>query len=181
MEWPLHVELSDGSTGVLYPMHRRDVWRAAAGLARLSREDVNLGVEHVNVGRAADRYMRTLNRPGYLYVLAEVEGQFAGLASARPGRFGRKDRHVATLSLWVLPWAQGRRLGYWMMRALLRWCQESGYEKAELEVFASNVRARRLYEQLGFQVEVRQRRAIKLPGGRYTDNLIMGRFLRPPE
>jgi len=177
MNWPVRVQLADGSVALLRPMRRRDVWRAAATLARLAREDVHVGVEHVNIGRVADRYLLTLNRDGYLYLVAEVESHFAGLASACPGRFGRKDRHVASLSLWISSWAQGRRLGYWMMTTLLAWCREAGYEKAELEVFASNTRARHLYEHLGFAVEVRQRRAIKLPDGRYTDALIMGRLL----
>lgn len=177
MNWPVQVQLADGTTALLRPMRRRDVWRVAAGLARMARDDVHIGLESTNIGWLADRYFLTLNRDGYLYLVAEVEGDFAGLASARPGPFGRKDRHVATLSLWILPWAQGRHLGYWMMRVLLDWCREAGYEKAQLEVFASNARAFRLYEQLGFKVEVRQKRAIRLPDGQYTDNLIMGRML----
>lgn len=177
MNWPIRVELDGDTTLTLRPLRRRDVWKTAAALARIAEEgDTYVGAEHVNIGQTADRYLITMRKARYLYLVAKIDGQFAGLASARPGDFGKKDRHVATLSIWLLPWARGRRAGTTLMTTLLRWCEEVGYEKAELGVFSSNEPALRLYQRLGFNVEVRQRRAIKLPDGTYADNLIMGRF-----
>lgn len=177
MNWPIREVLDDGTTLTLRPLHRRDVWKTAAALARIAEDgDSYVGTEHVNIGHTADRYLITMRKARYLYLVANIDGQFAGLASARPGDFGKKDRHVATLSIWLLPWARGRGAGTTMMTTLLDWCEEVGYKKAELGVFSTNEPALRLYQRLGFNVEVRQRNAIKLPNGDYADNLIMGRF-----
>lgn len=185
MNWPVQVTLRDQSengrrdaaTLRMRPLHRRDVWKAAGALARIAEEGVYVGAENVNVGQTADRYLVTMKKHRYLYLVAEIDDDFAGLGSARPGPFGHKDEHVATLSIWLLPWARGRGAGTYVMRTLLDWCREVGYEKAELGVFSNNQPALRLYRRLGFEVEVRQRRAIKLPTGEYVDNLIMGTFL----
>ena len=49
-------------------------------------------------------------------------------------------------------------------------------EKLELQVYASNVAARRLYERFGFVVEGTRVRARKLDG-KYDDVILMGLFL----
>lgn len=178
MDWPVVIPLNENTTLALRPLKRRDVWKAAAALARIAEEEErSVGAEAVNIGRTADQYLLSLSEKRHLYLVALLDGEFAGLTSARPGQFGEKDRHVATLSLWLLPWARGRGVGTHMTQTMLVWCREAGYEKVELEVFSTNTPALRLYRRFGFVVEVRQRRAIKFAEGEYVDNLIMGTFL----
>ena len=60
--------------------------------------------------------------------------------------------------------------------ATLQGAREKGLERVELEVFASNRPAIRLYESLGFVVEGIKRRGRKLDGA-YDDVLEMTLFL----
>jgi len=62
------------------------------------------------------------------------------------------------------------------LRAALNHAGNIGLERVELEVFASNHAAIRLYENLGFEVEGTLRRACKLDGN-YDDLLRMAVFL----
>jgi hypothetical protein len=64
---------------------------------------------------------------------------------------------------------------------VLGWCDIArlplaGFERIELDVFASNVRARALYEQVGFVEEGVRRRACQLDG-QYDDDVIMALLL----
>ncbi len=177
IDWPIQTHTKDGAPVVLRPMKRRDVWRAASGLGYVSRQSFHIGVEDVSIGQVANEFMVSLKLPRYLYLVTEVEDDFAGLATARPGRFGEKDFHVATLSIWLLPFARNRGVGREMMKTLIEWCRVVGYEKAELEVFANNAPAVHLYRSLGFEIEAIQRRAVRTPRGTYTHNIFMGLFL----
>src|SRR5881392_4171701 len=51
-----------------------------------------------------------------------------------------------------------------------------GFEKAELAVFATNARARRLYESLGFVEEGVRRSHVRIRGA-YVDEVLMGIWL----
>jgi RimJ/RimL family protein N-acetyltransferase len=81
-------------------------------------------------------------------------------------------QHVGKLGMGLLPEFRGRGLGEALARAAIDRAWEAGLERVELEVFASNARARRLYERMGFVVEGVKRRARKLDG-EYDDNVLM--------
>jgi RimJ/RimL family protein N-acetyltransferase len=58
----------------------------------------------------------------------------------------------------------------------LELARERGMERVELHVFAENVRARRLYESLGFVVEGTCPRRDKVDG-QYRDDIMMALVL----
>ena len=59
----------------------------------------------------------------------------------------------------------------------IAWAQQSGIvTRIELYVYARNQAAIHLYEQFGFEIEGRRRRAI-YQDGTYVDDLIMARLL----
>jgi RimJ/RimL family protein N-acetyltransferase len=84
--------------------------------------------------------------------------------------------HCGHLGMGLLPHARGRGLGRWLADETIRAARDSGMERIELEVFASNHRAIALYERLGFVVEGMKRRARKLDG-EYDDNVLMALLL----
>lgn len=92
-------------------------------------------------------------------------------------------RHVALMSVEVHPSAQGLGVGRRLFERALAWAtltrshDQPRVERLELYVRADNVRARRLYESLGFEVEGVRRRFVRLGDGRYIDDLVMGRLL----
>ncbi|HUQ83076.1 MAG TPA: GNAT family N-acetyltransferase [Gemmatimonadaceae bacterium] len=81
-------------------------------------------------------------------------------------------RHSGRLGMGLLPEYHGRGLGRRLAEASIDAARANGVERVELEVFASNTRAIRLYERLGFAHEGVRRRARKIDGA-YDDNVMM--------
>jgi ribosomal protein S18 acetylase RimI-like enzyme len=86
--------------------------------------------------------------------------------------------HGWRLGMGLLPGFRGRGVGARLARAAMGAAIDRGAERIELEVFASNMRAIRLYQQLGFVHEGVRRRARKLHGA-YDDNVLMGYVVEP--
>jgi len=84
--------------------------------------------------------------------------------------------HCGRLGMGVRADWRGRGIGRRLIMATLQGAREKGLERVELEVFASNRPAIRLYESLGFVVEGIKRRGRKLDGA-YDDVLEMTLFL----
>ena len=72
----------------------------------------------------------------------------------------------------LLPHVQGRGLGRRLAEVTVDAARARGVERVELEVFASNTRAIRLYERLGFVHEGVRCRARYIDGA-YDDNVMM--------
>ena len=84
--------------------------------------------------------------------------------------------HVGRLGMGLLPDARGKGLGRRLILAAIDSARERGFERVELDVFASNTRAKALYERVGFVEEGVRRRARKLDG-QYDDDVIMAMLL----
>jgi RimJ/RimL family protein N-acetyltransferase len=85
-------------------------------------------------------------------------------------------RHTAELGIGLSAKVRGHGLGSRLLRGIIALSRRCGIEKLELQVYASNVAARRLYRKFGFKVEGRRIRARKLDG-RYDDVVLMALFL----
>jgi ribosomal protein S18 acetylase RimI-like enzyme len=77
----------------------------------------------------------------------------------RPG-----STHRGELGMGVHPDYRSQGIGSALLTAALESARRIGLEQVELDVFASNAQAIRLYERFGFEVEGRKRRARKLDG-----------------
>ena len=71
------------------------------------------------------------------------------------------------------PAVRERGYGRLLLTSILNQAFDSGFQRIELEVFASNARAIRLYDRLGFVVEGRRRQLIKIDDRR-DDLILMG-------
>ena len=80
--------------------------------------------------------------------------------------------HTGALGMGVHRDYRGRGLGSRLLEATLARAREFGLERVELEVYASNLPAIRLYERWGFEREGVKRRARKL-AGEYDDLVLM--------
>jgi RimJ/RimL family protein N-acetyltransferase len=98
-----------------------------------------------------------------------VIGMLDFSSSARP-----QQRHVGAFGMSVAHAARGRGVGTRLVRALIAFAAAHGYRRIELEVFATNTSAIRLYEREGFAHEGRRRGAVMV-GGEAVDLLMMGR------
>jgi RimJ/RimL family protein N-acetyltransferase len=84
--------------------------------------------------------------------------------------------HAARLGMGVRCEWRRRGIGRRMLDACLSLAREAGIEKVELEVFADNAAAVRLYQSCGFSEEGLKRRGRKVEG-RYQDVLLMALWL----
>lgn len=112
------------------------------------------------------------------YAVAERDGAVVGYGQIE--RFGpARVRHVASLFLGVHPAHQGQGIGRAIMRYLLDWARrvEPPIVRVELSVQVDNLRARKLYESLGFEAEGIRRRLVRTEDGREHDDCFMALLL----
>lgn len=122
-----------------------------------------------------ERRLAAVEKDKIAAVVAEVEGKLVGQVEAAPKR-GR-SRHVGGLGISI---SQGYRdigIGTELMKEAESQARRLGIEIITLEVFASNSRARHLYEKLGYRVVGCVPNAI-LKDGVYIDNIIMAKELQ---
>ena len=111
-----------------------------------------------------------------VFLVAEAGGEVVGVLNCRGGK-RRATRHAATLGVAVRRDWRGRGVGTALLRRAVEWARATGVvTRLELEVYAANDRAVRLYERLGFVREGVKRRAV-LHDGRYEDELVMALLL----
>lgn len=85
---------------------------------------------------------------------------------------GESRAHVGILGIGLLPEFRGLGVGAALTRAAIDRAWEKGLTRLELTVRADNIRAKRLYDRLGFQVEGVNRRAFCV-NGQYFDSFSM--------
>jgi ribosomal protein S18 acetylase RimI-like enzyme len=115
-------------------------------------------------------------RDDALVLVAVADGRIVGYASVHRVK-PTFARHVGVFSTEVHPEFQRRGIGRALMRGSLQWAQARGIERFELYTRADNERARALYESEGFTEESKRMRFIRLPDGRYVDDIVYVRFL----
>lgn len=108
---------------------------------------------------------------GAHFVAVDPQGEVVGWCDVV--RFTLEGfRHSGRLGMGLVPRARSRGIGRRLAEAAIAAAQARGVERIELEVFAQNTPAIRLYERLGFMHEGVKRRARKLDGV-YKDMLVM--------
>lgn len=107
--------------------------------------------------------------------IAVEDGSVVGWCDITPKK-GEGFTHCGTLGMGVLPDYRGKRIGTRLMEDALLAAKKLGFERIELEVYASNVPAIRLYEKRGFICEGVKRKARKLDGV-FDDIMVMALFL----
>ena len=121
-----------------------------------------------------------LEKPGHLALVAEVDGALVGFLHFAVSHRQRLAHHGA-LGISVKKSHWGRGIGKALMETLLAWAtDEPGVEKVCLAVVATNERAVRLYQNLGFMEEGRRIKEVKFGPGRYEDDLLMYRWVKSP-
>jgi len=107
-------------------------------------------------------------------VVGEMDGKAVGLVTIGGGRYvgvASEASHVGILGILVDRRYRGRGIGEAILVRALELAQRR-FEIVRLVVFSVNVRAKQLYERLGFRVNGRLEREVKR-GGRYLDEEMM--------
>lgn len=179
---PQTATMKDGRAAILRPAREHEAQELLDMVNEVGAEGIYIGTEKLLLDVDEERsFIRDATRdPRKLLMVVEVAGQVVGIGSIFGGTFGAKDRHVGTLGMLVAKAYREVGLGAAMMRYLLNWAQDIGFEKVELEVFSTNTRAINLYRKFGFVEEGRRQRAFWLRD-RYADGVLMGLSLAPED
>ena len=118
-----------------------------------------------------------IKQPGYLFIVAEVDGRIAGSADLYNGK-RKRIQHVGTVGITVIKDFRRLGLGEVLMETLLNWASDNPLiEKIALEVFDINKPAIGLYNKSGFIEEGRKVKEIKLGQDSYADSILMYKFI----
>jgi RimJ/RimL family protein N-acetyltransferase len=122
--------------------------------------------------------LASLNNPGYLDLVADAGGKIVGFLEFENGH-RRRTQHSGMFSIFVRKGWREQGIGTALIGALLEWATDSPIiEKVTLAVFSTNVRAFAVYQKMGFHVEGRCPRDMKV-GDEYIDSILMYRFVKP--
>jgi len=175
--FPIDATTHDGRPLLLRRAGAGDAEALIAAVDAVAREGAYFLRGHFAQPIEEEReFLARAEEQGRLVLLAEVEGRLAGWVTV--SRF-RQDfrRHCVELGIGVQAAWRGVGVGRALMEAAIAWAAAKGFERVELGVRASNDRARRLYERLGFVQEGVARRAVKDDRGHYDDSISMALFL----
>ena len=148
----------------------RDVAAVPDGIARTPGEVNDAYVSGFMHRAAADGIELVFEQDGQ--IIGEIHASRVGIACLA---------HLLTdLTIAIAPQAQGQGVGRRLFRALLDEVTDNMPHITRIELFArvSNVRARALYESLGFVEEGRLRARVNNAKGEAETDTIMG-WLRP--
>lgn len=149
---------------MLHKVHRE------TGFLLRTPEEFNITLEQ------EENLIREKNKdPDYLFLVGEVDERIVTSMGAQRGT-RNKLKHTALFGISVLKDYWGLGIGRAMIEELFNWAKMKGIEKINLEVFEGNVRAQNLYRSLGFKVEGRRQKQIKIDGD-YQDLILMTRFM----
>lgn len=139
--------------------------------------ETTLGLPSERVQHSIDGFQR-FGPDDHIFVAVLEDGTVIGSAGLQVCTNPRM-RHVGTLGMLVHTEFQNQGIGTALMKTVLEladnWLM---LRRVELEVYADNQRAVRLYEKFGFETEGRKREA-SVKNGAYVDLLVMARLRTP--
>lgn len=118
-----------------------------------------------------------MSAPGTHCLVAEVDGNVAGMAAVRPNRTGR-GHHVANASFIVGKAYRGRGISRMLGDAALKLAKREGYTAMQFNfVVSTNSIAVKLWESLGFKIIGTMPKGYQHAKHGLVDVYIMHRFL----
>jgi len=117
------------------------------------------------------RYVRDCIERKSPHFVAIADGRVVGWCDITP--MPRETQaHGGVLGMGIVDGYRGKRIGLALMQAALARARETGFIRVELTVREDNLRAKGLYEKVGFVTEGVKRKAA-LHDGRYYDLVLM--------
>jgi len=124
------------------------------------------------------KYIKAQNNDGNILLVAEINKRIVGLGGLQKGSKQRIS-HIASFHISVHKRYRRNGIATALLEAAIQQAQkESLIEKIELEVFANNTGAIKLYKKMGFIEEGRKIREIKIGAGSYVDSVLMYKFIK---
>jgi RimJ/RimL family protein N-acetyltransferase len=148
-----------------------------ACLGQVAAERKFIGFVEAPPLESSEKWMRSVLETGYPFLVVIEGAHVVGWCDVG-GREREGFRHTAELGMGLAAHVRGTGLGTALLERAIDLSRRLPIEKLELQVYASNHRARKLYERFGFEVEGVRVRARKLDEA-YDDVILMAQFLTP--
>lgn len=171
--------MTGGDDVVVRPIELTDIEGFRSVLDAVCRERKYLGALTAPSIERVTEFVSGNVEKGWPQFVAVHDGAIVGWCDATPGSDDTGTSHVGGLGMGLLPGFRGQGVGQRLMEATINRSRELGLQKIELWVFASNLRATRLYQKLGFEVEGVKKRGRYLDG-EYDDVVLMALHLVDP-
>ena len=170
--------MADDATAVaVRPIEHRDIPGFHAAVAAVVAERLWLArVTPFPLEQTAQFVTRTIER-GHPQFVADDGGRVVGWCDVVPSP-REVSPHVGVLGMGVRAGWRGRGIGRRLIGAALDAAQ-ARFEQVDLDVYAGNAAAHRLYRAAGFVEQGRKRGGRKLDGA-YDDIILMTRFFKEP-
>lgn len=170
------VRLKDGRRVLVRPARTGDEEALLGNINLVCAEDVYLMMDEVPWDLDREReWLSKFDGTNNVLFVAQHGHEIVGQADCHRGAYP-KTAHAGTIGIAVRDGWREIGLGRVLMERILAWMREGGFEKACLSVFATNARAQRLYEALGFRVEGTRKGQVKIRGDS-VDEIEMGLWL----
>lgn len=152
-----------------------DTYKTACGESRnLSRDisEFNITIEK------EEMFIKSIDKsPRHIMLMAFVDGEHAGNADIAQKSELSRDRHRCTLGIALVNKFTGLGIGTILITELIEIAKSLGYEQMELIVVSHNIKAKKLYERLGFNQVGIIPHGQKYSDGSYADLIHMVKFL----
>jgi len=89
------------------------------------------------------------------WIAETADHELLGYVILGEGGFITPEAQGFIYDVWVAPDRRGKGVGKFLVEWASDWARQRGYRKIKLEVSETNVRARHVYESLGFRAERR--------------------------
>ncbi len=93
--------------------------------------------------------------------IATDEKVIVGFLGGTGGKMNR-NRHSIHFAMGVLASHQRKGIGSQLLHAFIDWSASNHFHRIELTVIATNIKAKALYEKMGFQTEGLKRHSLKV-------------------
>lgn len=150
------------SIAPLAESHFAQLWSVAD---RVARERRFLAMLQAPPPEQAYAFYRSVLDEGQCHVALDV-GNVVGWCDILPS-FGESRKHVGTLGIGLLPEVRSLGVGTRLLNAAVTTAWARGLSRIELTVREDNLRAKALYERLGFEHEGVNRRSMLVDGAHY--------------
>ncbi|MCI4371322.1 MAG: GNAT family N-acetyltransferase [Thermoplasmata archaeon] len=169
------VSLRDGRSVTVRPGRQSDAESLLRNVNLVGAEEVYIMMDGEADAESERRWLAEFDGDRNALFVAEADGEVVGSADGHGGSYP-KNRHVCDIGIAIRDGWREVGLGRILMTRVIEWMRSRKFEKGELKVFATNLRARRLYESLGFREEGVFRRHIRIRGA-YVDEIAMGLWI----
>ena len=143
-----------------------------AAVTSVCKEEKYLASTHGFSSKETKSFVEKIISNNYSQFFAIENNQVVGWCDIIP-KEQELHRHVGVLGMGIISGFRNKGIGTELMSQTIAHARMNGIERIELEVYASNLIAQKLYKIIGFEVEGIKRKG-KKHNGEYEDVIMMG-------